>query len=254
MSEEGSAACVAGIIPARWGSSRFPGKPLHRLAGKPLLQHVFERVRDCRELDFVLVATDDPRIRDAALAFGAEVAMTSPQHPSGTDRIAEAVRAHPEATHVINIQGDEPLIEPVLVDSLAAALVANPALPMITAANPVSDPSQLDDPDVVKVVLDRDGHALYFSRSAIPYRRSEPGALRLLRHMGIYGYRRDFLEQFVQWPPGILEQTEHLEQLRALENGARIRVVVTPDNSIGLDTPEQVPQLEALLAATASSR
>jgi 3-deoxy-manno-octulosonate cytidylyltransferase (CMP-KDO synthetase) len=222
------------------------------LAGKPLLQHVFDRVRACRELAFVCIATDDARIRDAARGFGAEVVMTASHHPSGTDRIAEAVRAHPEATHVVNIQGDEPLIDPALIDSLAAALVSNPALPMITAANPVSDPAQLDDPDIVKVVLDRDGCALYFSRRAIPYRRSAPSALQLLRHMGIYGYRRDFLEQFVQWPPGILEQTEHLEQLRALENGARIRVIITADNSLGLDTPEQVPQLEALLAAAPS--
>jgi len=251
--EEGNSACVAGIIPARWGSSRFPGKPLYELAGKPLLQHVFERVRPCRELNFVLVATDDPRIRDAALRFGAEVAMTSSDHLSGTDRIAEAVRAYPEATHVINIQGDEPLIDPSLVDSLAASLVADPALPMITAANPLSDPSQLDDPEVVKVVVDRDGFALYFSRSPIPYRRSEPAPLQLLRHMGLYGYRRDFLEQFVHWPPGILEQAEHLEQLRALENGARIRVIISSDNSIGLDTPDQVPHLEALLASTTSS-
>ena len=179
--------------------------------------------------------------------------MTSSQHPSGTDRIAEAVLAHPQATHVINIQGDEPLIDPVLVDSLAAALVSNPGLPMITAANPIADLAQLDDPDIVKVVIDRDGHALYFSRSAIPYRRSEPAGLQLLRHMGIYGYRRDFLEQFVHWPPGVLEQVEHLEQLRALENGARIRVIITHDDSIGLDTPEQIPHLEALLAASPST-
>lgn len=223
------------------------------MAGKPLLQHVFERVQQCRKLDVILIATDDARIRDAALGFGAQVAMTSPAHPSGTDRIAEAARQHPEATHVINIQGDEPLIEPGLVDSLARTLVAHPEVPMITAANPVTDPAQLDDPDIVKVVLDRDGHALYFSRSPIPYRRSEPPALQLLRHMGIYGYRRDFLDQFVQWPPGTLEQAEHLEQLRALENGARIRVVVTDDRSLGLDTPAQVPQLEALLAASTTS-
>ena len=253
MPEEGNSACVAGIIPARWGSSRFPGKPLHQLAGKSLLHHVFERVRACEKLDILLVATDDERIRDAALGFGAQVAMTSPEHATGTDRIAEAVRGSPEVTHVINIQGDEPLIDPALVNSLATTLVENPGLPMITAANPMTDRSQLDDPNIVKVVLDRDGNALYFSRSPLPHCRSAPGELQLFRHMGVYGYRRDFLEQFVGWPPGTLEQAEHLEQLRALENGAKIRVLVTDDNSIGLDTPEQVPQLEALLAAATTS-
>ena len=253
MSEEGTSAYVAGIIPARWGSSRFPGKPLHKLAGKPLLQHVFERVNNCEELDLVLVATDDERIREAAQEFGAEVVMTSSDHPTGTDRIAEAVRDRREVTHVINIQGDEPLIDPGLVDPLARSLLSDPELPMITAANPLTDPSHLDDPDIVKVVLNRVGNALYFSRSALPHCRSTPDDLQLLRHMGIYGYRRDFLEQFVQWPPGILESAEHLEQLRALENGARIRVVMTEDHSIGLDTPAQVPQLEALLAASATS-
>jgi 3-deoxy-manno-octulosonate cytidylyltransferase (CMP-KDO synthetase) len=145
-------------------------------------------------------------------------------------------------THVINIQGDEPLIDPALVDTLARSLLADPELPMITAANPLTDPSHLDDPDIVKVVLNRAGNALYFSRSALPHCRTTPDDLQLLRHMGIYGYRRDFLER-----------AEHLEQLRALENGARIRVVMTEDNSIGLDTPAQVPQLEALLAASTTS-
>lgn len=207
----------------------------------------------CEELDLVLIATDDERIREAAQSFGADVAMTSSNHPTGTDRIAEAVADRKEITHVINIQGDEPLVEPALIDSFAITLAGDPDLPMITAANPLTDPAHLDDPNIVKVVLDRGGHALYFSRSALPHCRSTPDELQLLRHMGLYGYRRDFLEQFVQWPPGILEQAEHLEQLRALENGARIRVVITEDNSIGLDTPEQVPHLEALLAASASS-
>lgn len=217
------------------------------LAGKPLLQHVFERVGHCRELSFILVATDDERIRDAALGFGAEVVMTSPDHPSGTDRIAEALRTLPGATHVINVQGDEPLIDPSLVDKLAESLVSDPGLDMITAAYPLGDSTGIDDPDVVKVVLSRDGHALYFSRSPIPFRRSNPPGLEPLRHMGVYGYRRDFLEQFVRWPPGTLEQAEHLEQLRALENGARIRVLITKEQSIGLDTPEQIPKVEALL-------
>ena len=249
MPSEGLPATVAGIIPARWGSSRFPGKPLHPLIGKPLVQHVFERVKACRRLDLILVATDDARIRDAALAFGAEVVMTSAEHPSGTDRIAEAVSGYSECSHVINIQGDEPLIDPALIDSLAETLLADPDLPMITAAHPLTDQSELQDPNVVKVVCDRSGKALYFSRAGIPHRRQHPPQLQLLRHVGIYGYRRDFLEQFVQWRPGVLEEAEQLEQLRALENGAAIRVVLTTAQALGLDTPEQVPQLEALLTA-----
>ncbi|MCH2064953.1 MAG: 3-deoxy-manno-octulosonate cytidylyltransferase [Roseibacillus sp.] len=252
MPAEGTTAKVAGIIPARWGSSRFPGKPLHLLAGKSLLQHVYERVNKCQQVDLLLVATDDIRIKEEASSFGAEVVMTSPEHPTGTDRIAEAVGPHPEITHVINIQGDEPLVNPALVDSLAAILKNEPGLSMITAANPMAELDQLDDPDIVKVVVDGAGNALYFSRSPLPYLRTHPDALTPLRHMGLYGYRRDFLEQFVSWPPGLLEQAEQLEQLRALEHGTRIRVILTDDHSIGLDTPEQVPHLEALLAACKS--
>ena len=249
MSIDGSATCIAGIIPARWGSSRFPGKPLHPLAGKPLLQHVHERACECRSLDEVLVATDDPRIRDACESFGARVAMTSSEHPSGTDRIAEAAEDIPQASHVINLQGDEPLLDPGLIDRLVETLVSDPGLQMVTAANPISDESQLDDPNIVKLVMDGNGDALYFSRSPIPYRRSSPADLPSFRHVGLYGYRRDFLRRFVSWPPSLLEQAEQLEQLRALENGARIRVIVTRHEAIGLDTPEQVPQLEELLMA-----
>lgn len=238
---------IVGILPARWGSSRFPGKPLHVLAGKPLIQHVWERCLGCTKLDEVLVATDDDRIRDAVLAFGGKVVMTSPDHPTGTDRLAEAVKAVPAATHVINIQGDEPLIDPALIDELAASFLADPELPMATAANVIDDEEAIADPNVVKVVLDVSGHALYFSRSPIPYRRATPAGLAVYRHKGLYGYRRDFLERFVSWPPSVLEQTESLEQLRALENGARIKVLITTDDSIGLDTPEQAPLVERLL-------
>ena len=254
MPAEGTTAKVAGIIPARWGSSRFPGKPLHLLAGKSLLRHVFERVKECEQLDLLLVATDDARIEQEALSFGAEVVMTSPDHLTGTDRIAEAVQGHPGLSHVINIQGDEPLVSPTLIDTLAETMKAHPDLQMITAANPMTDLAQLEDPDIVKVITDREGFALYFSRSPLPYLRSKPDSLVPLRHMGLYGYHRNFLEQFIKWPPGQLEQAEQLEQLRALENGARIRVVVTDDQSMGLDTPEQVPQLEALLATLNSDQ
>jgi len=242
---------LVGILPARWGSSRFPGKPLHVLAGKPLIQHVWERCLGCTKLDDLLVATDDERIRDAVLSFGGKVVMTSSDHPTGTDRLAEAVKAVPAATHVINIQGDEPLIDPALIDDLAAAMIADPELPMATAANVIDDEDAFADPNVVKVVLDASGHALYFSRSPIPYRRTTPVGLAVYRHKGLYGYRRDFLERFVGWPPSVLEQTESLEQLRALENGARIKVLITNDDSIGLDTPEQAPLVERLLLAAA---
>ncbi len=241
---------IVGILPARWSSSRFPGKPVHLLAGKPLIQHVWERCQACSHLDDLLVATDDDRIRDTVLAFGGKVAMTSSGHPTGTDRIAEAARAIPAATHIINIQGDEPLIAPDLIDELAAALADNPDLPMVTAANELTDEESFHDPNVVKVVLDATGHALYFSRSPIPYLRTRPASLRLLRHKGIYGYSRSFLERFVTWPPSPLESAESLEQLRALENGARIRVILTSDESIGLDTPAQATHIEALLRAS----
>ena len=241
------AAHIVGLIPARWKSSRFPGKPLHPLAGKPLLQHVHERALACQSLAEVAVATDDDRIREAAEAWGARVIMTSPDHPTGTDRLAEAVSHLPEATHVINLQGDEPLLDPALVDEMAAALTTDPELAMITAANPLEDAAEFADPNVVKVVLDASGHALYFSRCPIPYARAEEDRPGLLRHMGLYGYRRDFLARFVAWEPTPLERSEQLEQLRALENGVRIRVLITNHRALGLDTPDQAPQLEALL-------
>ncbi|BCU77483.1 3-deoxy-manno-octulosonate cytidylyltransferase [Luteolibacter sp. LG18] len=250
MNRSSSGLHLVGILPARWGSSRFPGKPLHLLAGKPLIQHVWERCLGCTKLDELYVATDDDRIRDAVLSFGGKVLMTSPDHPTGTDRLAEAVKALPQATHVINIQGDEPLIDPALIDDLAAAMIADPELPMATAANVIEDEEAISDPNVVKVVLDATGHALYFSRSPIPYRRTVPAGLAVYRHKGLYGYKRDFLERFVTWPPSVLEQTESLEQLRALENGARIKVLITEDDSIGLDTPEQAPLVESLLLSS----
>ncbi|NLT71554.1 MAG: 3-deoxy-manno-octulosonate cytidylyltransferase [Verrucomicrobiaceae bacterium] len=240
---------VLGVIPARWGSTRFPGKPLHLIAGKSLVEHVWDRCQACRGLSFVTVATDDERIAAAVEAFGGHVTMTRPDHPSGTDRTAEVARAFSEMSHVINIQGDEPLIDPGLIDSLADTLAADPALPMITAANPLAaDDPLLIDPNVVKVTVTGDGHALYFSRSLIPHPRSVPADLVYYRHKGIYGFRRDFLFDFVSWAPSLLERTEGLEQLRALENGARIRVVFTDDTSPGVDTPEQAAILQQLLS------
>jgi len=248
---------VAAILPARWGSTRFPGKPLHPIAGKPLIRHVWERARQARLLSRVIIATDDERIAAAARAFGAEVAMTSPDHPSGTDRIAEVARTLPGVTHLLNIQGDEPLIDPALLDRLAQTLIDEPALEMATTANrfgPDEDPA---NPNAVKVVVDAAGNALYFSRSLIPFRRdsgrggsgdgdAEPP---FLRHHGLYGYSLPFLLRFVRWPPSPLERAEALEQLRALENGAKIRVLLTGHASVGVDTPADVATVEKQLAA-----
>jgi 3-deoxy-manno-octulosonate cytidylyltransferase (CMP-KDO synthetase) len=237
-------------IPARWGSTRFPGKPLHLIAGKPLVQHVWERCQECRAIDDVIIATDDARISEAAAAFGARAVLTSPDHPSGTDRIAEAARAFPDHQVIINVQGDEPLISPALIDELARVLLDQSDVPMITAAAPITDPAQVSDANIVKVVLDVHGDALCFSRSPLPYVRGTDSRTRHLRHLGIYGFQRDFLYQFVAWPPSMLEMTECLEQLRALEHGARIRCVLTDEISPGVDTAEQARAIEKLLATS----
>ncbi len=237
---------VAILIPARWGSTRFPGKSLHPVAGKPLLQHVWERSSKARGIDQVIIATDDMRIAEAAFAFGAEVAMTSDKHCSGTDRIAEVAAKLPDVTHLINVQGDEPLIDPKLISRLARILTTEKEVEMITAADdfePGADPA---NPNAVKVILDRESNAIYFSRSPIPYRRQD-GLVPFRRHQGIYGYSKKFLLQFVKWKPGILERSEQLEQLRALENGAKIRVIVTKQRAIGVDTPGDVATVERLL-------
>lgn len=244
---EPSSTSVFGIIPARWGSTRFPGKMLHPIAGKPLIQHVWERCQECVKLDRVVIATDTENIRDVALAFGAEVVMTQESHPSGTDRLAEAVSSYPEATHIINIQGDEPMIEPSLIDTLAETMLTHPEVSMATAANEITDQTLIADPNVVKCVLTTNQEALYFSRSPIPYQRSASPELKIYRHKGIYAYRRDFLEFFVQCPPSPLELAESLEQLRALEHGAKIKVVITDDCSGGIDTLEQANDLELLI-------
>ena len=254
MPQFSSASHILGVLPARWGSTRFPGKPLHRIAGKPLIQHVWDRCQQCDRLDEILVATDDERIREVVIAFGGKAVMTSMEHPTGTDRIAEAVRAVPEATHIVNIQGDEPLIDPALIDQLAETIAGDAGLDMATAANPlaVSDPA-VQDPNVVKVVTALDGRALYFSRSPLPFFRNAVEGMPVLRHKGIYAYSRGFLERFVTWPPSPLEQAESLEQLRALENGASIKVLSTEDDSPGVDTPEQAAFIESLLSSHRSN-
>jgi 3-deoxy-manno-octulosonate cytidylyltransferase (CMP-KDO synthetase) len=241
---------VAVIIPARYGSTRFPGKPLFRIAGRPLIEHVWRRCRRAKGIEEVIVATDDKRIAQAAFAFGAVASMTSPKHRSGTDRCAEVAKSLVGFTHIINVQGDEPLIDPELITRLAKTLARDKTLEMITAANPFGSDEDAGNPNAVKVVLDRGGNALYFSRSAIPYIRVDGHQAPLYRHQGIYGYSVKFLLQFVKWKPGALEQCEQLEQLRALENGARIRVVIARRASIGVDAPEDVELVARLLSSS----
>jgi 3-deoxy-manno-octulosonate cytidylyltransferase (CMP-KDO synthetase) len=240
-------ANAAVVIPARWASTRFPGKPLHLLAGKPLIQHVWERCCRAKGIAEVIVATDDMRIAEAAFAFGAEVSLTSAKHRSGTDRCAEVAKRLRGFSHIVNVQGDEPLIDPKLVSRLAEAMKADRKIAMITAAHPFAEGDDAANPNLVKVVLDRHSDALYFSRSVIPYLRADGRQSTYLRHLGIYGYSTRFLLEFVSWKPGLLEQTEQLEQLRALENGAKIRVALTKAGSIGVDTPTDALLAEKLL-------
>jgi 3-deoxy-manno-octulosonate cytidylyltransferase (CMP-KDO synthetase) len=240
-------AKVAGIIPARWQSTRFPGKPLYNIAGKPLLQHVWERCRRAKSLDAIIVATDDMRIAEAAFDWGAEVALTSAKHRSGTDRLAEVIGTSKTFSHIINVQGDEPLIDSKLIDRLVVKLRGNPQLQMITAAHPFSDPAEASSRHQVKVVLNARNDALYFSRSQIPFPREASKPVRYLRHQGIYGYTRELLLQFVRWKPSPLERAESLEQLRALENGVTVHVLLTKHGSAGIDTPEDAAAMERIL-------
>ncbi len=234
------------VIPARYASVRFPGKALAEVRGKPLIQHVWERARLLTTVDRVLVATDDERIARAVRRFGGAVVLTSPSHPSGTDRVAEAMRGE-DAELVVNLQGDEPTFDAKAVDELVRVMAGNPAIEMGTLAHPIRDTDEREDLNVVKVVLDQAGFALYFSRAPIPFRR-QAGLVTTLRHPGIYVFRAAFLQRFAALPPTPLERTETLEQLRALEHGVRIRVLVTPHASLGVDTPADLARLAAHLA------
>jgi 3-deoxy-manno-octulosonate cytidylyltransferase (CMP-KDO synthetase) len=242
---------VLGIIPARYASTRFPGKPLHPIAGKPLIQRVVEQCGKASSLSEIIVATDDMRIREVAQSF-CRVEMTRPEHPSGSDRIAE-VAARCECDAVVNIQGDEPLIDPAVIDAVAGALAD---CEMSTAATRITDADDNDNPNVVKVVVNAAGSALYFSRRTIPYLREaasrsaseQLAAFPFLKHLGIYGYRRDTLLRLVKSPVSPLEAAEKLEQLRALENGIQIAVVKVDYDSVGVDMPEDAARVERLLA------
>jgi 3-deoxy-manno-octulosonate cytidylyltransferase (CMP-KDO synthetase) len=237
---------AVGIIPARWSSTRFPGKPLYLIAGKQLLRHVWERCRRARTLDAVIVATDDMRIAQAAFNWGAEVALTSRRHPSGTDRVAAVARHARDFAFVVNIQGDEPLIDPRLIDHIVEKLRSDRRVDIVTAVHPFQNLTEAKSPHQNKVVVDENNCALYFSRSLIPYPASR-SRVPYLRHQGIYGFRRDALLQFVKWKPGPLERAESLEQLRALENGVKIHVLITRHGSPGVDTPADAKALEQKL-------
>jgi len=245
---------AVGIIPARWRSTRFPGKPLHLIANKPLLWHVWQRCRRAKELDAVIIATDDMRIAKAAFDWGAEVAMTSPKHQSGTDRIAEVARKARQFEYIINIQGDEPLTEPALLNRFVETLRSNPKIEMVTAAHPFENAAQASSPHQVKVIVDLDGRALYFSRYAIPFPRNRSVPIKYLRHQGIYGFRRKALLGFVKCKPTPLERAESLEQLRALEIGVKVHVLLTKHGSPGVDTPADAKALERKLARAKRGR
>jgi len=236
------------LIPARYGSTRFPGKPLAPILGKPLIQRVYERARLAPGLDAVYVATDDARIRDCVAGFGGQTVLTRPDHPSGSDRLAEASFLLRLASDdlVINIQGDQPLFPPELIEQLALALKQDPLAAMATPARRVDDLEQGVNPNVVKVVFDRQGRALYFSRSLLPFWR-DGQAPYFYKHIGIYAYRVDFLQKFVTLPPGRWEEAEKLEQLRALEHGFPIRIVETGGDTLEVDTPEDLKKAEVYL-------
>ena len=246
---------VLGIIPSRFGSSRFPGKPIHVIAGKPLVAWVVEAVKRAHRLDDVVVATDDERIVKAVEECGGKAVMTPSELPSGTDRIACAARIvcggdFADDDILVNIQGVEPLIDPALIDELAAKLAGDPRWDMATAVTPIKSAADLAAKTVVKVVLDRDDGALYFSRAPIPCDRDHEADLAsglYVRHLGIYAYRGAFLKRYVSEPPCALEKTEKLEQLRALWMGAKIAVVRTADEGVGVDTPEDAIRIEAIL-------
>lgn len=243
---------IFAFIPARYGSTRFPGKPLALIAGRPLIEHVYTRAGGCAELTGVYVATDDERIAGCVRGFGGRVVMTDAGHRSGTDRICEAARQVGLLSQdlVINIQGDQPLMDPRNISLLIRPFLTEADLPMATLRSPITDPEEIRNPNHVKVVTDQAGNALYFSRAAIPFARDPESACRYYKHLGVYAYRMDFLERFSGLPESTLEAVEKLEQLRALEGGFRIRVLETELDSPEVDVPADIARVEAVLKAS----
>jgi 3-deoxy-manno-octulosonate cytidylyltransferase (CMP-KDO synthetase) len=245
---------VLAVIPARHASIRFPGKPLANIAGRPMIQHVFERVRQAKKVSRVVVATEDDRIKKAVEAFGGEAILTRPDHRTGTDRVAE-VATHIEAEIYVNVQGDEPLIDPGTIDSLVESMLENDEIKIGTPCAAIDLPKDVMDPNIVKVVRDFEGNALYFSRAPIPWVRDTNAttAPHFWKHLGLYAFRRDALLEFPTLPPGELEAIEQLEQLRWLENGFHIGVVETDYDAVSVDVPSDVERVEKLIAASAGS-
>jgi 3-deoxy-manno-octulosonate cytidylyltransferase (CMP-KDO synthetase) len=243
---------ILGVIPARFASSRYPGKALATLAGKPMIEHVWERANMSRYLSDVLIATDDDRIANAVHKFGGRVRMTRADHPSGTDRLAEIASSEDAALYV-NIQGDEPLIDPEAIDAAILSVHGDEAVDMGTLKKQIVDPTDIVNTNVVKVVTNLLGDAIYFSRCPIPYERDGRTAVPIyFKHIGLYVYRRDFLVRYPDLTVGPLEEAERLEQLRALENGYRIRVVETDYESLGVDTPEDLERVNQLFTVSDS--
>ncbi len=235
------------VIPARYASTRLPGKPLSLIAGKPMIQHVYERACQAQRPDEVVVATDNELVEQAVTAFGGKAMMTSPDHPSGTDRLAEVALQYPDVDVIVNVQGDEPMIPPAVIDDLAQCFEVDPELNMATMKVRMKE-EEYDDPSAVKVVTDQSGYALYFSRSLMPYPRNKPEDYKVFKHVGIYAYRRDFLLKYAALAPTPLERAESLEQLRALENGYKIKVLESDFHGIGVDTPEDLAAVNVLFA------
>ena len=241
------------VIPARYQSTRLPGKALADIGGRPMIEHVYRRASDARSVAAVIVATDDERIVSAVRAFGGDVRMTSASHRSGTDRLAEVAQTI-DCDLIVNVQGDEPLIEPAMIDEAVAPFAAEPELRMSTLRRRLDNPEDFRNPNVTKVVVDRDGYALYFSRAPIPYQREDSPAAPAWRHVGLYVYRRECLLLLARLPPTVLEQSEALEQLRALEHGIRIKAIETHYDSIGVDTPDDLERVRHLFAGQEGAR
>ena len=252
--DSSQSSTVVAVIPARYGSTRLPGKPLASIAGRPMIQHVVERVRQAQKVSRVVVATDDDRIKKAVEGFGGEALLTRSDHRTGTDRVAE-VAAHLQAEVYLDIQGDEPLIDPGTIDAVVSEMLEDESVQIATPCSVITHKNEIMDPNVVKAVRDFEGNALYFSRAPVPWVRDTGGLVAAThwKHIGLYAFRRDALLEFPTLPPGELERIEQLEQLRWLENGFRIRVVETEYDAVSVDVPADIERVEKLLRAAASS-
>jgi 3-deoxy-manno-octulosonate cytidylyltransferase (CMP-KDO synthetase) len=252
---------IVAVVPARYDSTRYEGKPLAVIAGKTMIERVYLQAKKVKDIDRVIVAVDDERIEKEVKRFGGEVCLTSKDHASGTDRIAEVIKKIDLAPEdiVVNIQGDEPLLEPKSVEELVNPLMSNPEEYMSTLCYIIRDKKEIFDPNIVKTAIDKDGYALYFSRSTIPWvvdedEREDLSRIKYYKHLGLYAYRKDFLLKFTSWPVSPLEKLEKLEQLRVLENGYRIKIALTEHDPVEVDRPEDVKKVERIIKDRASQK